>query len=62
MEKLIRIAENAITSSYKRVFMAEVDRMRGRKFSDNVPTHYTMELGDNGFDKVCYYRFIEDRD
>ena len=62
MSKLIRIAPNAVTSSHRRVFMADVSMMKSQKFYDNVPTHYSMELGDNGFDKVCYYRLVEDKD
>jgi hypothetical protein len=50
-----RINETDITSDYTPIHMGLQSKYQQGKI-ENQPTHYTMTLGDNGFDKVRYYR------
>ena len=50
-----RINETDITSDYVPIHMGLQSKYQQGKI-ENQPTHYTMTLGDNGFDKVKYYR------
>ena len=50
-----RINEIDITSGYTQVHMGLQSKYQQGKM-ENQPTHYTMTIGDNGFDKVRYYR------
>jgi hypothetical protein len=50
-----RINETDITSDYVPIYMGLQSKYQQGKIQ-NQPTHYTMTPGENGFDKVKYYR------
>jgi hypothetical protein len=50
-----RINETDITSDYVLIHMGLQSKYQQGKIQ-NHPTHYTMTPGENGFDKVKYYR------
>jgi hypothetical protein len=52
-----RINETDITSDYTPIRMGLQSKYQQGKI-ENQPTHYTMTLGENGFDKVKYYKKI----
>lgn len=50
-----RINETDITSDYVPIHMSLQSKYQQSQ-PKNQPTHYTMTPGENGFDKVRYYR------
>jgi len=51
---MIRLLEEDVDEKYINIKMGVLGIYQHSQ-SKNQPTHYTMTLGDNGFDKVKYY-------
>ena len=51
---MIRLLEKDVDEKYINIKMGVLGIYQHSQ-SKNQPTHYTMTLGDNGFDKVKYY-------
>jgi hypothetical protein len=52
---MIKLLEEDIDKNYVQVHMGLQSKYQQSQ-SKNQPTHFTMTLGENGFDKVKYYR------
>jgi hypothetical protein len=52
---MIKLLEEDIDKNYVQVHMGLQSKYHQPQ-SKNQPTHFTMTLGENGFDKVKYYR------
>jgi hypothetical protein len=52
---MIKLLEEDIGENYVQVHMGLQSKYQ-QSHSKNQPTHFTMTLGENGFDKVKYYR------
>ena len=52
---LERIEKEKLDSSFEEVKMSLLSTYE-KKDLKNHPTHFTMTLGENGFDKIKYYR------
>lgn len=53
---MVKISESDIDENYTPVYMGLQSKYQQSQLK-NQPTHYIMTLGENGFDKVRYYRF-----
>ena len=52
---MIKLLGEDIDKNYVQVYMGLQSKYQ-QSHSKNQPTHFTMTLGENGFDKVKYYR------
>jgi hypothetical protein len=52
---MIKLLEEDIGENYIQVHMGLQSKYHQSQ-SKNHPTHFTMILGENGFDKIKYYR------
>jgi hypothetical protein len=52
---MIKLLGEDIDKNYVQVYMGLQSKYQ-QSHSKNHPTHFTMILGENGFDKVKYYR------
>lgn len=52
---MVKITEGEVDKTYMRVYLNQLNSYQSKN-PNNLPTHYTMTQGDNGFDQVKYYR------